>query len=201
MKWILNNVARCAGKEGQEMLEVFRKTDRFLPSPETKAIVEAKVQYVHLHTDLFSDLAKVLNLYTHWVTHKHVNTMHSFAKCLSPPLFVLFFRSCDKVYQEQEVGFLFSSPFSYCDRPLSVIRRRPLSVVRQLFYLNIFSSETTHRILTKLHRNDPWVVPYQNCWKGSDWLHSRSRGQKVGFQNALFKNLFVWSYKAQSFHF
>ena len=29
---------------------------------------------------------------------------------------------------------------SYCDRPLSVVVR--------------------HWILTKLHRNDPWVVPY-----------------------------------------
>jgi len=63
---------------------------------------------------------------------------------------------------------LFSSPehkvlrVSYCDRPLSVVRRRPSSVVRKLFYLNIFSSETTHWILTKLHWNDPWVVPYQS---------------------------------------
>ena len=29
---------------------------------------------------------------------------------------------------------------------------------------------------------------------------SRSRGQKKGFQNAIFKNLLVWSYKAQGFH-
>jgi len=29
---------------------------------------------------------------------------------------------------------------------------------------------------------------------------SRSRGQKEGFQNAIFKNLLVWNYKAQSFH-
>ena len=29
---------------------------------------------------------------------------------------------------------------------------------------------------------------------------SRSRGQKVGFQNAIFKYLLVWNYKAQSFH-
>ena len=28
----------------------------------------------------------------------------------------------------------------------------------------------------------------------------RSRGQKKGFQNAIFKNLLFWSYKAQSFH-
>jgi len=79
----------------------------------------------------------------------------------------------------------FSSPehkvlrVSYCDRPLSVVVRRrpscvvrfPSCVVRKLFYLNIFSSETTHWILTKLQRNDPWVVPYQNCSNGFDWLH------------------------------
>jgi len=29
---------------------------------------------------------------------------------------------------------------------------------------------------------------------------SRSRCQKIGFQNAIFKNLFVQNYKAQSFH-
>ena len=55
--------------------------------------------------------------------------------------------------------------------PSSVVVLRASSVVRKLFYLNIFSSETTHWILTKLHRNDPWVVPYQNCSNGSDWLH------------------------------
>ena len=59
---------------------------------------------------------------------------------------------------------------SYCDRPLSVVRRRPSSVVRRrpssvvlkLFYLIIFSSETTHWILTQL-KNGPWVVPHRNC--------------------------------------
>jgi len=29
---------------------------------------------------------------------------------------------------------------------------------------------------------------------------SRSRGWKLGFQNAIFKNILVWNYKAQSFH-
>jgi len=29
---------------------------------------------------------------------------------------------------------------------------------------------------------------------------SRSQGQKIGFQNAIFKNLFVLNYKAQSFY-
>ena len=45
------------------------------------------------------------------------------------------------------------------------------SVVHKRFYLNIFCSETTHWILTKLHRNDPWVVPHKWCLNGSDWLH------------------------------
>jgi len=63
--------------------------------------------------------------------------------------------------------YIFSSPehkvlsVSYCDRSLSVVRRRassvvcrPSCVVRKLFYLNI-SSKPDHWILTKLHRNDP----------------------------------------------
>ena len=59
-----------------------------------------------------------------------------------------------------------------CRRPSSVVvRRRPSCVVRKLFYLNIFLSETARWILTKLHRNDPWVVFYQTCSNGSDWLH------------------------------
>jgi len=29
---------------------------------------------------------------------------------------------------------------------------------------------------------------------------SRSRGPKIGFQKAIFKNLLVWNYKAQDFH-
>jgi len=53
----------------------------------------------------------------------------------------------------------------------SCVVRRASCVVRKLFYLNIFFSETIHWILTKLHRNDPWVVPYQRCSNGSDWLH------------------------------
>jgi len=78
----------------------------------------------------------------------------------------------------------FSSPehkvlrMSYCDRSLSVVRRCPScvvrcasSVVRKLFNLNIFSSETAHWILTKLNRNDPWEVPYQSCSNRSSWLH------------------------------
>jgi len=61
--------------------------------------------------------------------------------------------------------------YNYCDRPLSAVRRRASSVVRNLFYLNIFFSKTTHWIWTILNRNGPWVVPYQNYLNGSDWLY------------------------------
>jgi len=61
-------------------------------------------------------------------------------------------------------------PSSVVVRRPSCVVRRASSVVRKHFYLNIFSSETTHWILTKLHRNDPWVVPYQTCSNRSSWL-------------------------------
>jgi len=48
----------------------------------------------------------------------------------------------------------------YCDRSLSVVR---CASSVNFLYLNIFSSETAHLIFTKLHKNDPWVVPYQSC--------------------------------------
>ena len=54
----------------------------------------------------------------------------------------------------------------------------------------------TDRNLTKLDRNGPCVVHYQTFSNGFDW----SRGQKIGFQNAIFKYLLVWNYTAQSFH-
>ena len=93
---------------------------------------------------------------------------------------------------------------SYCDRPLSVVRRRASSVVRRAspvvrhrFYLNIFSSETAHWILTKRHRIPRWssTKVFQTVPVG---CISRSQGQKIGFQNAIFKNHLVWNYKAQS---
>jgi len=64
---------------------------------------------------------------------------------------------------------------------------------------NDIFSWTTNGNLTKLNRNDPWVVPYHRCSNRSSWLH-KSRGQYIGFKYKTFKNLFVWNYKAQSFH-
>jgi len=37
-------------------------------------------------------------------------------------------------------------------------------------------SLTTNGNLTKLHRNDPWVVPYQSCSNRSSWLHKLVTG-------------------------
>ena len=61
-----------------------------------------------------------------------------------------------------------------------VILQCPASVVRpsvrasihvSTISLNYISSETAYWILTKLHRNDPWVVPYQSCSNRSSWLN------------------------------
>ena len=52
-----------------------------------------------------------------------------------------------------------------------VILQCPASVRVSTISLNNISSETAYWILTKLHRNDPWVVPYQSCSNRSSWLH------------------------------
>ena len=74
---------------------------------------------------------------------------------------------------------LFSSPehkvlkVSFCDGPLSVVHCpsvRPCLRASTISLNNIFS-ETAFWILTKLHRNDPWVVPNKSCSNRSRWLH------------------------------
>ena len=76
------------------------------------------------------------------------------------------------------VSVYFSSPEHKCSGWAIVIGLCPSSVVRcascvvrKRFYLNTFCSETAHLILTKLYRNDPWVVPYHSCSHCSSWLH------------------------------
>ena len=65
--------------------------------------------------------------------------------------------------------------------PSSVVVIRPSCVVRQLFNLNIISSETAHWILTNLNRNDSQVVLYQSCSNRSIWLHMQVTGSKNRF--------------------
>jgi len=54
---------------------------------------------------------------------------------------------------------------------------------------NDIFSWTTNGNLTKLHRNDPWVVPYKICSNRSSWLHkyvtgSINRFLKYNFQKS-----------------
>ena len=51
-------------------------------------------------------------------------------------------------------------------------------IERKQFYIKLYKENfkwhlllTPYGNLTKLDRNGPWVVPYQNCSNGSDWLH------------------------------
>ena len=92
---------------------------------------------------------------------------------------------------------VFSSPehkvprVSYCDQSVSVIRRRPSCVVRKLVYLNIFSSETALWIFTKLYGNESGWSPTKVVKMFPVGCISRSQGQEIGFQNAIFKNHLV----------
>ena len=126
-------------------------------------------------------VCSTLNIYVHKENRDvywYVNNCFCHVVC-SRPLCEPSEHATTRIYRPDTeltryTGNLFSSPehkvlmVSYCDRPLSVVRR-PSCVMRKLFYLNIFSSETTHWIFTKLHRNDPWVVPYQSCSNRFSW--------------------------------
>ena len=81
----------------------------------------------------------------------------------------------EKHVRDKKCIVVFSSPdpkghVSYCHHEASVVRRRPSSGVRRpsslAFHILIFSSETTGPIWTKLGRDGPWVVPFQNCIRG-----------------------------------
>ena len=78
----------------------------------------------------------------------------------------------------------FSSPVgnvlkvSYCDGPLSVVHN----------VHDVFTGMIPGWFLTKVVQS-----VLVSCL-------SRSRGQKIGFQNAIFKGLLVLNYKAHSFH-
>jgi len=54
---------------------------------------------------------------------------------------------------------------------------------RSQFYIELYKVNfnqlltwTANVNLTKIYRNGPWVVPYQNYSNGSDWLHKKVTG-------------------------
>jgi len=56
--------------------------------------------------------------------------------------------------------------------PSSIVSASVRACIRpSTISLNNFSSDTTYWILTKLHRNDPLAVLYQNCSNRSSWLN------------------------------
>ena len=66
---------------------------------------------------------------------------------------------------------------------------------------NDFLSWTSNGNLTKLDRNGPWVVPYQNSFVQMVLIGciNMSRVKQKGFLHAIFNNLLVWNYTAQIF--
>ena len=95
-------------------------------------------------------------------------------KLQGPDLFYLvysiIYRSFTTVVQIMPLGFsIFGSTVTF-DLFLRWATQGPLGPLGPLVYLNIFSSETAHWILTKLHRNEPLVVPYQSCSNCFSWL-------------------------------
>jgi len=86
--------------------------------------------------------------------------------------------------------------FSYCDRPMSVVRRRAACGVRRrasTFLLQHLFLWNRSFEFYQIHRKELRVVLYQSS--------SNSQGQKIRFKKWNFqKNLLVYNYKAQSFH-
>ena len=101
---------------------------------------------------------------------------------------------------------IFSSPehkvlrMRYCDQSLSVVVRRASSVVRKLFLLKHLLWKRSFRFWPNFTGMFPGWSPTKVVQIVPVGCISRSRGHKIGFQNAIFNNLIVLNNKAQSFH-
>ena len=80
--------------------------------------------------------------------------------------------------------WLFSSPehevLSELLWSFNVVVRASTISLNNIFSLTIYGN------FTKLHRNDPWVVPYQSCSNRSSWLHKKGTGSKNRFSKCNF---------------
>ena len=121
-----------------------------------------------LNLTVFVIQAQVLQI-CHWHIYECLNCLLSISTRHCK------FKSKLLVSLRTDTQLLFSSPehkvlkMSFCGGPLFVIHRP--SVHPSTIALNNFSSETPYWILTKLHRNDPRVVPYKSCSNHYSWLH------------------------------
>jgi len=91
---------------------------------------------------------------------------------------------------------------SFCDGPLFVVHRPCVRacVRASTISLNNISSETTWWIWPNFTGMIPGWSPIKVVQTVPVGCISKSQGQKIGFQNAIFQNLLVRNYKAQSFH-
>jgi len=95
------------------------------------------------------------------LTNIHVYTMPLYVQTGTMPLYVQTGLAFFLAHLSTKCSVSFHDPFNVrrpCVRPSTIS-------------LNNISSKTAYWILTKLHRNDPWVVPYQSCSNRSSWLH------------------------------
>jgi len=111
-----------------------------------------------------------------WIAYSDSSSCCQVTQCIVPQnfdllpfLYIFLFVLLGLSHTESMLYFVISPEHKvlkvgFCDGPLSVVHRPSIS-------LNNISSKTAYWILTKLHRNDPWVVPYQSCSNRSSWLH------------------------------
>ena len=104
-------------------------------------------------------------MFTQWKIN--ISVAFSLALSILPNIKLICLYVGQKLKSEKKTDqyqIIVSSPdpkchVSYCYHWASVVRRRPSLA----FCILINSSETTGPIQTKLGRDGPWVVPFQNC--------------------------------------
>ena len=108
---------------------------------------------------------------------------------LSYLVYSIIYRSSTKVVQIIPLGQNWPRPGGH-NFTLNYIRKTA----------NEFFSWTWMGILPNSTGMVPGWSPTEIVQMVSIGCISMVRGQKIGFQNAIFKNLLVWNYKTQSFH-
>jgi len=96
--------------------------------------------------------------------------------------------------------------YQSCSNYASGVKIDPAPEVTILHWIILGKVQTTSSLepLMVICPNSTGMIP---GWSPTKFVQmvligciSRSRGQQIGFQNAIFKNLLVWNYKVQSFH-
>ncbi|XP_053404101.1 inositol 1,4,5-trisphosphate receptor type 3-like isoform X2 [Mercenaria mercenaria] len=146
------------GKETQEILVVFRQSQRFKPSPETKAIVEAKVQALEV-LDLFFNfrfnnrLEKFIYLFK--TIHRQINKPKGFSE-LAPLMNESF-------ELEQFAGLAKKAKKKMADIFDSTAFMRQFNLVDILLDLSQYEYDDIVR--KSMHLLNRWFSAYQNLFK------------------------------------